>query len=431
MKLLIGEAHLPVALLCAAFVGCCAVGPVPYPPMRDSHPDLRARMLAHLGESLFPFWLENSIDDEYGGFLTVLNRDGSMRGGRKMLVPQARQIWTFSRMWNAGYRDPRIREGARGGLEFLRRHFWDETHEGWYWQVHRDGTPEDMSKRTYGHAFVIYAAVEYYRAFDDPVALRVAEATVDALERHAKDPEHPGYVDFMDRRWAPDPENNGHVKTMNTHLHLMEALAELYMVTGKPLHKERLREMLDILVEKCYLPEYECCIDGFYYDWSPARDGFFGEKNQITSYGHNVEFAWLMQRAARALELPEEPYRSIALVLIDRAMKYGWDEQAGAMCYEGPWRGPATNRVIEWWVQAENAVALDWAYRVTGDARYLADLRSQVTWILEKQSDPAYGGWYSSLAADGSVVSASKAHVWHAAYHEVRGCLNVGTGRWE
>ena len=417
--------------LSAVLAGACA-GPVraPYTPLEDSLPDLRARLLTHMGQSLLPFWLEHCVDREHGGYLTNLDRDGSMLSGEKMLVTQSRLVWVFSRLWQDGYRDMRIGEAARSGFQFLREHFWDETYEGWYWQVERDGTPQDVSKNTYGHAFVIYAAVEYYRAFEDPEALRVAQATFDALERHAKDPKNPGYGDFMDRQWAPAPVN-GQIKTMNTHLHLLEAFTELYLVTRDPLHKKRLGEVLDVLVQKCYMPEHKCCIDGYYYDWSPARDGFFGERNRITSYGHNVEFAWLMQRAAQALGLPKEPYRRMGLDLVDQAMQYGWDAAAGAMCYEGPWTGPATNRDVEWWVQAENAVALDWAYRTTGRSRYLADLRRQIIWILEKQSDPVYGGWYSTLAADGSVRNASKANIWHACYHDVRACLNVGLGRWE
>lgn len=425
-------AAFAVAVL--AVSGCCLCrGPIRYQPLPNSHPDVRARLLAHLGENLFPFWLENCPDREFGGYITVLDRDGSMIGGEKMLVTQARQIWTFARMWKNGYRDPRIREAAELGFTFLVDSFWDNTHEGWFWQVERDGVPADRSKRTYGHAFVIYAMVEYYRAFGDREALRLADLTFRTLERLAKDPDNPGYIDFMTREWQPDPEYNGHIKTMNTHLHLMEAFTELYLVTGDEQHRARLQEVVDILVGKCYQPEYDCCIDGFLYDWTPAgpEDGDFGEHNALTSYGHNVEFAWLLQHAAEALGMPEGTYTDLGLGLIDHALEYGWDEESGALCYEGPWEGPATNRVIEWWTQAENAVALDWAYTVTGDQRYLAALRRQVIWILEEQSDPVYGGWFSTLDTGGDVISESKAHLWHGSYHDVRACLNVGNGRWE
>ncbi len=416
------------ALCVLVLCGCAEKGPVPYPPLEDSPPDLRARLMAHLGENLVPFWLENCVDEEHGGYLTVLARDGSVRSGEKMLVTQARQIWAFSRMWRAGYHDARIERAAAQGLRFLRERFWDDEYEGWYWQVQRDGTPDDMAKKTYGHAFVIYAAVEYARAFGDEEALALARRTFDALEQHAKDPDNAGYKDFMDRQWRAQPGDFGRTKTMNTHLHLMEAFTELYAETKDARHGERLREVLDILTDRCYMAEHGCCIDGFNWDWTASTNEWFGPRNKFTSYGHNVEFAWLMQRAAEVLGLPPERYRGIGLALIEHALDYGWDAETGALYMGGPWRGPATRRNVQWWVQGENAVALDWAWRTTGERRFLSALRRQVIWILDRQADPLYGGWYSDLRPDGKVSNPDKATLWHGLYHALRGCLNVGRG---
>jgi len=366
------------------------------------------------------------VDREFGGFLTELNRDGSVRNGRKTLVSQSRQIWAFSRMWNAGYRDPRTLQAARDGLEFLRRHFWDEDYEGWYDEVTRTGTVRRDNKNPYGHAFAIYAAVECYRATEDPEALRTAERTFDVLERRAHDDRYGGYFNAMDRRWrigGRAPESG--YKTMNTHLHLLEAFSELAAETGDPLHRKRLREILDLLTEKAFLPQYGCCTEGFNADWTPARHGWFARRNVTTSYGHNVEMAWLIQRAAEVLELPPERYHELGLTLIDHALKYGWDERAGALCSEGPLRGPASARQKVWWVQAENLTALDWAWRTTGEPRYLEALRRQAAWVINRQADAQFGGWWDTIAPDGTVSEPVKAHVWHAAYHEVRGCLNV------
>ncbi|MGD2173888.1 MAG: AGE family epimerase/isomerase [Candidatus Brocadiaceae bacterium] len=390
----------------------------------DRYAQIRRDALEHLEEGLWPFWLHNSVDPEYGGFLTELNRDGSVRSGDKMLVAQARQIWAFSHMWNAGYREPRIKEAAQRGLRFLSRHFWDARHEGWFWQCDRDGTPRDMGKRTYGHAFVIYAATEYHRAFENPYALRVAERTFDALERHAKDPDSPGYFGSMDREWRPAGWAAGRTKSMNTQLHLLEALTRLYGATGKPEHGERLREVLDILVQKCYLPQHGCCVEMFSADWTPVP----GRRNRYTSYGHNVEMAWLIQEAADALGLPPERYREVGLRLINHALTYGWHERAGALCSNGPLEGKPSHCSMEWWDQAENLIALDWAYRTTGEERYLEALDRQLDWVVTRQSDPTYGGWWDRVSPDGVVISDRKAHIWHAAYHEVRACLRVGAG---
>ncbi|MFO8008716.1 MAG: AGE family epimerase/isomerase [Candidatus Brocadiia bacterium] len=401
------------------------------PPRRSeltpeqAYAEIKSQLSLHLEEHLFPFW-RNSIDFRHGGFTNSLKRDGSVADGRKMLVGQARQVWTFARMWNEGYRIPWIYQGLVGGMNFLHQKVRDKKHGGYFWEVGRQGKPINESKQTYGHAFAIYGAVEFYRASGYPAALKMAEDTFNVLERHAHDDEHGGYYDVMERDWTPKPD--GRNKSTNTHMHVLEALTELCMVTGKDRHKERLAEVLDRLIEHAYLPEYHCTIEAFNPDWTPIRTGPGAAKNDHTSYGHNVELAWLMQRAVQALDQPPEKYREIGLNLINHAIRYGWHPQAGALQSSGPWRGPATNSTISWWMQAENAIALDWAWRTTGDEGYLQALYRQVAWILSRQADLRYGGWWDSLTPQGRVKSDRKAHGWHTAYHEVRACLNITRG---
>jgi mannose/cellobiose epimerase-like protein (N-acyl-D-glucosamine 2-epimerase family) len=388
-------------------------------------------MLAHLGENLLPFWLEHCVDGQYGGFLTQLSTDGSADGTDKMLVTQAGTIGTLARLWREGYHDPRIREAAAQGMEFLAQNFNDEAQGGWFWQVARDGTAQDMTKKTCGQAAVLAAMAEYHRAFGDRVALRLAELTFDVLERHAKDPANPGYLDAMTREWAPEPGPGGQVKTTATHVALMEAFTSLYLATGNPVHARRAQEVLDLLAGRCCVPEKGYCLDAFHADWRSFEDGPLGEGNRRTSYGLNLQVAWSMQRTVEALGLPPGDYRKAGLALVDHALRNGWDEKAGAICFEGPLEGVATGRTMESWTQAESAIALDWAWRVTEDERYLAALRRQVAWVLERQADPVHGGWYSTLRPDGTVESSAKGHLGHGPCREVRACLNVGLGRWQ
>ncbi len=394
------------------------------------HAAVRNRLRAHLQSALIPWWVEHSPDTEFGGFLCELERDGSVRSGEKMLVSQARQIWSFARLWRSGYRDdPRVHDAAVRGLHFLLRHFWDREHGGFIYRAERAGRVQSDRKDTYAHAFVIYAGVEFHRAFGDPAGLQVAQAAFDALERHAKDPEYPGYFSQLSRDW--DVGRRGRAsKSMNTQLHLLEAFSELYAETRDQTVGRRLKEILDALVEHAYLPSYGCCIELFQRNWQPFSEGWGGRRNQTTSYGHNVEFAWLMQRAREVLELPEQPYRSVALSLIDHALEYGWHSQAGALCSEGPLQGSPSDCTMSWWPQAENLVALDWAWRATGQTKYLAALERQAAWVIEHQADQQFGGWWDEVAPDGAVENRRKAHLWHAAYHEVRGVLNVASGEW-
>ncbi|MFO7955485.1 MAG: AGE family epimerase/isomerase [Candidatus Brocadiia bacterium] len=418
---------LLVAILAVAIWGSHTSAARPPAPERDRA--VRRLMREHLETNLMPWWLEHSPDEQYGGFLLELDRYGRPREGDKMLVTQARQIWAFSRLWRAGYRDPRLHRAAARGLQFLQDHFWDQQHGGWVMATDREGRPTRTDKSTYAHAFVIYAGVEFSNAFDDPRGLEAAERTFRMLEEHAADPEHAGYFGQFERDWSP-PRWGGRSKSMNTQLHLLEALTELYRATDKEIHARRLREILDALLEHAYLPEHRVCLESFEADWTPATGRWFRRRNHETSYGHNVEFAWLMQEAAEALDLPRERYREVGLALVDRALESAWEPKTGALYSEGPLTGKADDHDVSWWMQAENLVALDWAWRTTGEERYLAALELQAAWVTEQQADRIYGGWWDELAPDGTVTEPRKAHVWHGAYHEVRGVLRVAEDVW-
>jgi mannose/cellobiose epimerase-like protein (N-acyl-D-glucosamine 2-epimerase family) len=383
-------------------------------------------MLAHLGEGLLPFWLEHCVDEQHGGFLLDLDREGRARSGEKLLIGQARTIGMLARLWREGYHDPRIRHAAEQGLEFLAQNFNDDAEGGWFCVVARDGAPVDMRKSIRGQAAVIQAMAEYYRAFDDRVALRLAKLTFDTLERHARDDRNGGYWELMSREWASEPADGGQVKTAATHLALMEAFTDLYLATDDPTHAGRARETLELLANRCCGPGQGSCPGVFRADWQPVDWG-----SRRTFYALDAELAWAVSRTAEALGLAPEAYQALGLALVDHAMRYGWDAEAGALCYWGPVDGPATDRRIDSATQAESAAALDWAWRATGEERYLAALRSQVAWVLDHQADPVHGGWYNALRPDGGVESAAKGDRGLGPFREMRACLNVGLGGWQ
>ncbi|WP_039053168.1 AGE family epimerase/isomerase [Sphingobacterium sp. T2] len=51
-------------------------------------------------ENVIPFWEKYSIDKEYGGYLTCLDRDGSVFDTDKFMWLQGRQIWTMSMLYD-------------------------------------------------------------------------------------------------------------------------------------------------------------------------------------------------------------------------------------------------------------------------------------------------------------------------------------------
>ena len=74
------------------------------------------------------------------------------------------------------------------------------------------------------------------------------------------------------------------------------------------------------------------------------------------SYGHNVEFAWLMIRAEKVLG--QKPSWDHFYALLNHALKNGYDDRRGGLYYRGFDDQPATDTEKIWWVQAEMLSAL-------------------------------------------------------------------------
>ena len=265
-----------------------------------------------LAEKILPYWFDTAQDTANGGYLLSDDRvQGRTTPKEKAIVTQARTVWTFSLAHRKGFSDARrdYLKAAAQGYRFLLDHFLDKEQGGYFWKTDLAGKPVNERKMVYGQSFVIYALVEYHRASGDPEALRRAMELYRTLQKRAHDTKHGGWTEHFTRDWTPlplrDPAGEVEVaglKSANTHLHLMEALTDLYEVTRDADVRKSLEESLDINTKYFYpLDAAKSCFHRN-PDWSAVTD----PSSAGLSYGHDVEFAWLMVRAEQALA-PEPP----------------------------------------------------------------------------------------------------------------------------
>lgn len=391
----------------------------------DSHRRTQARALEdQLTGKVLPYWFNSAVDRERGGY--VLADDGT--GGpdapaEKQLVSQARMIWGFSLAHRKGYSDARhdYLEAAAQGYRFLTGSFLDREHGGYYWTTDLGGKPLNRRKIVYGEAFVIYGFVEYFRASRDREALDRAMDLYRVLQKHAYDPEHGGWVEHFTEDWtpllSPSPEAIVEVagfKSANTHLHLMEALTELYAETGDRAVRKSLEESLRLNMKYFYPKDAGRSCFHRQLDWGAVTNA----SSAGLSYGHNVEFAWLMVRAQKVLgQTPAWPHFHAH---VEHALRHGYDHQLGGVYNRGFDDQPANNTDKIWWVQSEMLAALTDGLSVRERRDYNQALDSLLDWIARHQSDPRDGIWYDTVAADGSPKGRAKAHNWKANYHDVR-----------
>lgn len=390
----------------------------------EDFPAQAALLRQELSEKVLPYWYDHCVDWQRGGFL--LSDDAAKPvppATQKMLVSQARMVWGFAHAHLKGYRDPQrdYLRAARLGYQFLLERFRDLDQGGYFWRTDLDGQPLNDRKYLYGQAFVVYALVEYHRASEDPAALRHAMDLYRVIQERCHDRRHDGWGEHYTRQWEllteQDPRievERAGLKSANAHLHWMEALAELFDVTQDREVRRSLLEALR-LNQKYFYPKNpaKSCFHR-QPNWAPVTD----PRSAGLSYGHNVEFAWLMVRAEEVLG--RRPSWSHFDAILEHALKCGTDHERGGLYNRGVGDEPASDTDKIWWVQSEWMAALteglkrkeNPAYR-TALARLLGFLRTHM--ILE-----ADGIWLESVTADGQPKSTAKAHQWKANYHDVR-----------
>lgn len=394
---------------------------------------LAARVNAQLQREI-DFWYSGDlIDTKLGGF--SLHGPSTDSGPQvRTLVYQSRLTWCAAELIR---RRPELRDrlmpSLRHGVAFLRESLWDPVHGGFFWQVtHTDGTWQaGPEKHTYGHAFAIYALANGYLACGDRQMLQMALDAFDWLEAHAHDPMHGGYYDALTLDGKPilHPASGRLVdsigthygyKSMNAGIHTMEALAMLYQAQPSEPVRKRLSEMLHIIRDRMVVPPGAMALE-FTADWRAVPAS--------TSYGHNIETAYLLREASHILEHGQVdiPTDRIAHQLVDQSIAAGWDDEHGGLFELGSAFGSITDRRKSWWSQAEAFGALIMEYDRTGDAAYFH--RAQALWdFIERDALVESGGaWRRELGMEASSENSRlwTPSLWQACYHTMRSELNA------
>ncbi|MCX6991084.1 MAG: AGE family epimerase/isomerase [Chlamydiae bacterium] len=270
-----------------------------------------------LKTSLSDFYLPKAVD-RAGGYIENWRDGRFVLSGEKFLVMQARQLWFFSTLAIEGIESKAALAAAKSGFNFLENRMRDRSHGGYFSKVTDRGIPKDGRKHIYLNAFALYGLAAYYQASKDPKALAAAIDLFHVLEQKARDLCYGGFIEFFTEDWQPitdptvdSPVGPGNIKTHNTHLHVLEALTELYRIWPDPALMDRLSEMLYINSMVIRHPDFPCNINEWTMDWKMIDT----PENFEVHYGHELEFSWLALEAARALDFPLEPYYAQAELL--------------------------------------------------------------------------------------------------------------------
>jgi mannobiose 2-epimerase len=390
--------------------------------MKDNLIELKQQVKEELTQNILPFWSGKMIDEEQGGFYGKINGDGLLiqqadKGG----ILNARILWSFSSAY-LQEKNPLYLEMANRVKTYILNHFFDPEFGGTYWNLSFDGKPVDTKKQIYSQAFFIYAFSEHYRASADETSLQKAIELFRLIEKYSFDPELNGYFEAYSRDWVLledlrlSEKDENEKKTMNTHLHILEAYTNLFRVWKDDELKRQLRNLILIFTEKI-VNQKTLHLDLFF-------DENWKTKSTIVSYGHDIEASWLIDEAARVLgdsELLAE-VQQICIKIAEVSCE--GLQHDGSMVYELDKGHLETDR--HWWVQSEAVVGFLNAYELSGDKQWLEKAENCWKYISENLVDRTGGEWFWSIS-DAGVPNriGDKAGFWKCPYHNSRMCLEV------
>jgi mannobiose 2-epimerase len=385
---------------------------------------LRLELEQELKGNILPWWMSVAPDRELGGFHGhITHQNHAVRGAGKGAVLHARVLWTFSAA-SRMYGLPEYLETARLAYDYILKHFLDDTCGGVYWELDPDGRVRSSRKQIYALAFTLYALVEYHLASGEDRPLQLAIGLYTDTEAHAFDRQHNGYTEALSREWGEledlrlSEKDENVSKTMNTHLHILEAYANLCRVWKDPDLERSLENLIGLFLERFVDRERSRLNLFFNREWAL--------KSSLVSFGHDIECSWLLHEAAGILGRPELEAETGSLsVSMAEATLTGLAGDGG-LFYEFNPETHVLDTDRHWWPQAEAMVGYFNAYQISGREVFLDRALGIWNFIREHLIDREHGEWHWSVDASGKPqTTREKAGFWKCPYHNGRACMEL------
>ena len=356
-----------------------------------------------LVDDIMPFWMKNGVDWKNGGVYTCLDRDGSIMDTTKSVWFQGRFGFTLSYAYNNVERNEEWLKAAKNQLDFIEKLFDDRGRM--YFEVTAEGVGLRMRRYVFSECFAAIAMAEYAKASGDMSYATKAVELFKRIQGFTKDPA------MMPAKCEPTLKTQGHSLTMI----LINVANVLKQVSDDPALDEQITESIRLLTSYFIHPEFKALLETV----GPNGEFIDTIAGRTINPGHCIETSWFLMDVAAARG--DRELEKTALKILDWSLDWGWDDEYGGLisfkdcrnlppqCYEQDMKF--------WWPQCETIIATLYAYKVTGEEKYLRWHRRISDWTYSHLPDPQYGEWYGYLHRDGSVAQHAKGNIFKGPFH--------------
>ena len=376
---------------------------------------LANRYKTELLDSVLPFWLNKSIDKEYGGYFSCLDRDGSVYDTDKFIWLQGREVWLFSMLCNKLGKKQEWLDAAIQGAEFLKKYGHNGDYD-FYFSLTREGKPLVEPYNIFSNTFACMAFAQLAKATGSEEYAEISRSIFKRILERRGNPKG---------KWSKAVPGTRPMKDFALPMIICNMALEVEDIINDPQQLEKtidecLHEVLDVF----YQPDLGCMLENVSSLDNTRLDCFEGRE---INPGHNLEALWFMmnlgiRRNDKALV---NKCVEISLSVIEK----GWDKEYGGIFYFLDSKG-APQQKLEWdqklwWVHIESAIAMIKGYQLTGNKKCLEWFEKLDEYMWSRFKDPLHPEWFGYLNRRGEMLLPLKGGKWKGCFHVPRGLFEI------
>jgi N-acylglucosamine 2-epimerase len=364
-------------------------------------------------DSILPFWMKHSLDQQNGGFFTCLDQFGHVYDTDKFIWLQGRQVWCFAYMYNNIEKKQEWLDIAKHGADFLIKHGRDE--EGnWYFSLTAEGKPLVQPYNIFSDCFATMAFAALDKACPSEEYKKIALTTFDNIIARRQNTKGKYNKNFPGTR---------SLKNFSLPMILCNLSLELEHIIGKEKVNELVPDIIHEVMEVFYQPKLGLVLENVNVDGSFA-DCFEG---RLMNPGHTIEAMWFIMDLG--IRLNDRSLIDKAVTIMLNTLEYGWDKEYGGIFYFLDIQGHPPQQLEWdqklWWVHVEALVALAKGFQHTGDLRCKEWFEKVHDYTWSHFKDQQYGEWFGYLNRRGEVLLPLKGGKWKGCFHIPRSLYQV------
>ena len=368
---------------------------------------------SELLDRVMPFWMEKSIDKEFGGYFTCLERDGEVFDTDKFIWLQGREVWMLSTLYNKVEKRQEWLDAAIQGAEFLKKY----GHDGnlnWYFALDREGHPLVEPYNIFSYTFAVIAFGQLSIATGNQEYADIAKKTFDIVLSKVDNPKG---------RWSKAAPGARSLKSFALPMILCNVALEIEPLLDKDFLDKTIETCVHEVMDVFYRPELGLIVEhlGTDNERVDCMDG------RLLNPGHAIEAMWFIMDLGKRLGDQALIEKAVKIALAEA--EYGWDKQYGGIFYFMDRLGRPLQQLEWdqklWWVHIETLITMIKGYELTGNAECLAWFERIHDYVWSHFMDPEHPEWFGYLNRQGEVLLTLKGGKWKGCFHVPRGLMQV------